>query len=219
VAGLDFSSKCISEKDGNPTLQRHPGTPTVGLRQKSTFAQPINHCRRRKAATAIIMKAFVGLLAFGSIIDSPGAEIEATLVGRILNVPTPFGVEFGRTSIKRSGAPTLVPVQKGGSPVLAQILLVNISEEESKDRLWRRELNRVGQSGHYVQHENPGPNTLVIDHYESFEGVGIVIAARFAVTISPLTAVHLAELAIKSARLERTAVTESPISSTRSATG
>jgi hypothetical protein len=45
---------------------------------------------------------------------------------------------------------------------------------------------------------------LVIDHYESFEGVGIVIAARFAVTISPLTAVHLAELAIKSARLERT---------------
>jgi hypothetical protein len=38
VAELDFSSKCISEKDGNPTLQRHPGTPTVGLRQKSTFA-------------------------------------------------------------------------------------------------------------------------------------------------------------------------------------
>jgi len=55
-----------------------------------------------------------------------------------------------------------------------------------------------------VQHENPGPNTLVIDRYENFEGVGIVIAARFAVTISPLTAVHLAELAIKSARLERT---------------
>jgi hypothetical protein len=95
-------------------------------------------------------------------------------------------------------------ISRQGSPVLAQILLVNISEEESKDRLWRRELNRVGQSGHYVQHENPGPNTLVIDHYESFEGVGIVIAARFAVTISPLTAVHLAELAIKSARLERT---------------
>jgi hypothetical protein len=150
------------------------------------------------------MKASVGILAFGSIIDSPGAEIEAALVGRILNVPTPFGVEFGRTSIKRSSAPTLVPVQKGGSPVLAQILLVNISEEESKDRLWRRELNRVGQSGHYVQHEDPGPNTLVIDRYENFEGVGIVIAARFAVTISPLTAVHLAELAIKSARLERT---------------
>ena len=150
------------------------------------------------------MKASVGILAFGSLIDSPGAEIEAALVGRILNVITPFGVEFGRTSIKRSGAPTLVPVQKRGSPVLAQILLVNISEEEAKDRLWRRELNRVGQSGHYVQHENPGPNTLVIDSYKNFGGVGIVLAARFAVTISPLTAVHLAELAIKSARVERT---------------
>jgi hypothetical protein len=49
LAELDFSSKCISEKDGNPTLQRHPDAPTVSLRQKSTFAQPINHCRRRKA--------------------------------------------------------------------------------------------------------------------------------------------------------------------------
>lgn len=67
-------------------------------------------------------------------INSPGAEIETALVGRILNVPTPFGVEFGRSSIKRNGAPTLVPVQDGGSPVLAQILLVNISEEEAKGR-------------------------------------------------------------------------------------
>src|SRR5262245_16489353 len=100
------------------------------------------------------MKASVGILAFGSLINSPGTEIEAALVGRILNVPTPFGVEFGRTSVKRNGAPTLVPVQEGGSPVLAQILLVNISEEDAKDRLWRRELNRVGQGGHYVQHVN-----------------------------------------------------------------
>jgi hypothetical protein len=48
-AELVFSSKCISEKDGNPTLQRHPGARTVGLRQKSASAQPINHCGSRKA--------------------------------------------------------------------------------------------------------------------------------------------------------------------------
>ena len=41
-----------------------------------------------------IMKASLGILAFGSLIDNPGAEIESALVGRKLNVRTPFGVEF-----------------------------------------------------------------------------------------------------------------------------
>jgi hypothetical protein len=150
------------------------------------------------------MNASVGILAFGSLIDNPGAEIEAVLVSRKLNVRTPFGVEFGRSSVKRGGAPTLIPLQQGGRPVLAQILLVNVSEEEAKDRLWRREVDRVGQGGHYIHHTNPGPNTLVIDRYENFEDVGVVLAARFAATIAPLTAARLAELAIESARIERT---------------
>ena len=149
------------------------------------------------------MKASLGILAFGSLIDNPGAEIEAALVGRKLNIRTPFGVEFARSSTKREDAPTLVPLEQGGTPVPAQILLVNVTEQEAKDRLWRREINRVGQGGHYT-HANPGRNTLIIDRYENFEGVDIVLAARFAATIAPLTAAHLAELAIKSARLERT---------------
>ncbi len=45
---------------------------------------------------------------------------------------------------------------------------------------------------------------MVIDRYENFEGVEIVLAARFAATITPLTALRLAELAIVSARLEQT---------------
>jgi hypothetical protein len=150
------------------------------------------------------MKASLGILAFGSLIDNPGAEIEAALVGRKLNVRTPFGVEYARSSTKREGAPTLVPLEQGGTPVLAQIFLVNVTEQEAKDRLWRREINRVGQGGHYTRHANPGRSTLIIDRYENFEGVDIVLAARFAATIAPLTAAHLAELAIKSARLERT---------------
>jgi hypothetical protein len=36
------------------------------------------------------------------------------------------------------------------------------------------------------------------DPYENFEGVPIVLAARFAATIAPLTAEHLADLAIAS---------------------
>ena len=150
------------------------------------------------------MNPSIGILAFGSLIDNPGAEIEDALIGRKLNVRTPFAVEFARSSIRRRGAPTLVPVQQGGRSVLAQILLVNVPEQEAKDRLWRRETNRIAQGGHYVHSANPGPNTLVIDRYENFEGVEVVLAARFAATIAPLTAVHLAELAIASARLERT---------------
>jgi hypothetical protein len=150
------------------------------------------------------MEATLGILAFGSVIDNPGAEIESALVGRKLNVRTPFGVEFARSSTKRGGAPTLVPLEQGGAAVLAQILLVNVSEQEAKDRLWRREIDRIGQGGHYVHRNNPGPNTLIIDRYEKFERVGVVLAARFPATIAPLTAMRLAELAIESARLERT---------------
>jgi hypothetical protein len=146
----------------------------------------------------------IGILAFGSLIDNPGPEIEAALIGRKTNVSTPFNVEFARASTKRGGAPTLVPVHYGGSPVLAQILLMNVSEKEAKDRLWRRETNRVGQGGHYVHRANPGPDTLVIDCYNNLERVRVVLVARFAATIAPLTAGHLAELAIESARLERT---------------
>jgi hypothetical protein len=154
--------------------------------------------------TVPAVEASVGILAFGSLIDNPGAEIEAALVGRKLNVRTPFGVEFARRSNKRGGAPTLVPLARGGAPVSAQILLVSVSEQEAKDRLWRREINKVGQGGHYIHHANPGPNTLIIDRDENYEQVSVVLAARFAATIVPLTAARLADLAIESARLERT---------------
>jgi hypothetical protein len=154
--------------------------------------------------TVPVIEASVGILAFGSLIDNPGAEIEAALVGRKLNVRTPFGVEFARSSNKRGGAPTLVPVEQGGAPVSGQILLMNVSEQEAKDRLWRREINRVGQGGHYTHHANPGLNTLIIDRYENYEQVSVVLAARFNATIVPLTAARLADLAIESARLERT---------------
>ncbi len=150
------------------------------------------------------MEATLGILAFGSLIDNPGAEIESALVRRKLNVRTPFGVEFARSSTKRGGAPTLVPLEQGGAPVLAQILFVNVSEQEAKDRLWRRETDSIGQGGHYVHRTNPGPNTLIIDRYENFECVGVVLAARFPATIAALTATRLAELAIESARSERT---------------
>ena len=76
----------------------------------------------------------VGIIAFGSLIDDPGTELEAAIVGRKPGVMTPFRVEFARSSVKRGGAPTLVPVTKGGSPVPATILVLNVSEREAMDR-------------------------------------------------------------------------------------
>jgi hypothetical protein len=151
-------------------------------------------------ATISKIGSTVGILAFGSLIDDPGKELGAAIVTRKPNVMTPFGVEFARSSTKRGGAPTLVPLQPRGSPVSAVILILNIREQEAMDRLWRREVDRVGQGGHYVHRANPGPNTLIIDRHENLEGVDVVFSARFPATINPLTAEHLAELAIKSAR-------------------
>jgi hypothetical protein len=148
------------------------------------------------------MTVNIAILAFGSLIDQPGEEINDVMVGQKQNVLTPFRVEFARSSRARSGAPTLVPVPEG-KPVSASILLLNTTEEDAKDRLWRREINKVGQGGHYVEYRNPGPNTLAIDRFENLEGVQVVLAARFPVNITPLTPERLAELAIESARCER----------------
>jgi len=43
------SRKGTSQKDGDPALQGHPPAPSLGLRQKSAFAQPINYSGRRAA--------------------------------------------------------------------------------------------------------------------------------------------------------------------------
>ena len=146
------------------------------------------------------MGSTVGILAFGSLIDDPGKELGAAIVTRKPNVMTPFGVEFSRSSTKRGGAPTLVRLQPRGSPVSAVILVLDIREQEAMDRLWRREVDQVGQGGHYVHRADPGPNTLIIDRHKNLEGVDVVFSARFPATIVPLTAEHLADLAIKSAR-------------------
>jgi len=68
--------------------------------------------------------------------------------------------------------------------------------------LWRRETNNT--AGQYRESARPGPNTLIIDSYPNFEGVAVVLAARFAPNINPLNAERLAELAIGSAQAERT---------------
>lgn len=83
----------------------------------------------------------VGILAYGSLINEPGIELEQLIVNRI-NCETPFEVEFARLSKTRGNAPTLIPVKEGeGSKVPAQILVLKegTALKEAHDILWRRE--------------------------------------------------------------------------------
>ena len=66
----------------------------------------------------------IGILAYGSLGDDPGAEIGSLVAERIGGVRTPFRVEFARQSRTRGGAPTLVPVSEGGASVEAKVLVL-----------------------------------------------------------------------------------------------
>ena len=76
---------------------------------------------------------------------------------------------------------------------------MDLSEQEAKDRLWRRETDRVGEGGHYLERRSPGSDTLIIDRYENVGDIAVVLAARFPANIAPLDAEVLATLAIESA--------------------
>ncbi len=142
----------------------------------------------------------IGILAYGSLIDDPGNEIISATIKRI-KTRTPFNVEFARSSRSRGGAPTLVPVQTGGSNVNAVILVLGgITEEEAKNRLYRREIDQVGTNTAYREPESPGQNTIVVETLENFECVKKVLYTRIASNINPLNSATLAQLAIKSAK-------------------
>ena len=141
----------------------------------------------------------LGILAYGSLITDPGAELLAVTVGRTDNVPTPFPVEFARSSDGREGAPTLVPFA-GGSPVNAVIFTVDTTPEEAANILYRREINQVGSDKVYREPAPDRTRAVRIDRFGDIVGYDLVLSTRLAATIDPLTAEGLADLAIESAR-------------------
>lgn len=100
-------------------------------------------------------KKNVGILAFGSLIGDPGTEIGPKITMRI-KYQTPFGIEYGRFSQSRGGAPTLVPHEKG-APVSAEILVLDdaVTEDEAHDMLWRCEPRRIGSGENYTKGNSP----------------------------------------------------------------
>ena len=132
----------------------------------------------------------VGILAFGSIADEPGPELEAAVARRI-EVVTPFRVEFARSSRTRDGAPTLVPVSAGGSPQPGAVLVLDdsVSESTARELLYRRESGRIGN----------GARASWIAALPSFAGLQTCLYTALPPNIEPLSADRLAELALHSA--------------------
>ena len=146
--------------------------------------------------------ARIAILAFGSLIDEPGKGIGPLIRERIEGVRTPFSVEFGRSSDTRGGAPTLVPVDVGGSPVNGVLFVLDsaIRLAEAKTFLWRRETRRECSEEQYSPPGNPGQNHVVVECIESFGGCDVVLYTNIGTNIEKMNADHLADLAIKSAR-------------------
>jgi len=144
----------------------------------------------------------IGILAYGSVIDDPRAEIKRATCDVIRGVKTPFKIEFARKSKNRNYAPTLIPVETGGARVKAQILVMKdgVSEKTAKDILYRREKNQVGSSKEYKHPTRPNKNKVIIERLEDFQNVDVVLFVRIGANIDPLTPTHLARLAIESAR-------------------
>lgn len=149
------------------------------------------------------MSAHLGILAYGSLIDDPGEEIASATADTLHHgIMTPFPVEFARSSRTRAGAPTLVPVTTGGARVPARVFVLrgDVSDQQARDMLWRRETGGKGDAPAFFIPSNPGRDEVIIDSIVNFHAIRTVLYTRIAPNITPLTAQRLAELASESTR-------------------
>lgn len=136
----------------------------------------------------------VGILAFGSLVEEPGAELEAAVIRRV-EVETPFLVEFVRSSRTRDGAPTLAPVSEGGARIPASVLVLDesVTVADARVMLYRRETGRLNDTSAISR-------VGWIAELPDFAGISICLYTALEANIPPpLTAEKLAELALRSA--------------------
>jgi hypothetical protein len=145
-------------------------------------------------------KPRVGILAFGSLINDPGDELNPRIVSH-LKTQTPFPVEYGRYSGTRGGAPTLVPHQMG-APVAAEILVLDdsVTVDEATNILWRRETRKTGAE---IYAEGASPNSVLVRRLNEDPRVRTILYTNFhdAGKISNPTGRELAEHAIHSVEI------------------
>jgi len=145
----------------------------------------------------------IGILAFGSLIENPGDEIKNIELKRI-DCETPFKVEYSRISRSRSNAPTLIPVEDGakGKRVQAKLIIIKpeITLDEAKSILWRREIHTYDKGKTYKEPTNPTPKNVLIRVLDDFCNTEKVIYTAFLVQpeYKNLTPDKLADFAISS---------------------
>lgn len=146
----------------------------------------------------------IGILAYGSLIEDPGVEIQPLIRDRKAGIETPFRIEFSRSSTKRDGAPTVVPVDKGGSHVQATVLILDdeVSLEEAEDMLWRRETRNECSGKRYTRPSKITQNSMTVEKLEGFCGLNFAIYTKLPENIRDINAQKLAYLAIESAKRE-----------------
>ena len=144
----------------------------------------------------------IGILAYGSLIEEPGIELEPLIIDKICDIETPFKIEFARTSHSRDGAPTVVPVENGGAYVKAVILLLkeHIGLDKAKDLVWRRETRNEKSNRHYTNPLHPSLNQVVVEQVSNLAGIKTVLYTNIGANIDSPTPEKLAKLAIKSAK-------------------
>ena len=144
----------------------------------------------------------IAIVAFGSLIEDPGDEICPLLTDRINGVRTPFSIEFARSSSTRDGAPTLIPVDVGGAPVNAVLLVLDATIDlgEAKSLLWRRETRREFSGKRYARPANPGPKHVLVESIQDFRGFDRALYTKIDPNIAELNADYLADLSIHSAQ-------------------
>ncbi len=146
----------------------------------------------------------IGILAYGSLIEDPGIELSPLIVERKMGVETPFRIEFARSSSSRCNAPTVIPVENGGSRVKATILVLKagVTLQQAEDLLWRRETRNECSDKHYARpsQPNPNPNRVIVESLESFNAIDVVLYTSIGSNIDDLSPTRLAELAIESAK-------------------
>jgi hypothetical protein len=145
------------------------------------------------------MTESIGILAYGSLISDPGTEIATATIRVFADIETPFSVEYARSSNSRGGAPTLIPVQSGGSKVRGQIIVVDASVDEATHMLYRREIDGVGSGKLY---KPPVENAIGRVRVKTIDGplenIATVLYTDIDSNITDLTAERLASLAIQS---------------------
>ncbi len=144
----------------------------------------------------------IGILAFGSLRNNPGRELDPLIIRRDPS-ETPFCVEFARSSQKRGGAPTLVPVEAGlRLPAEILVLSEGVDKPTVVNMLYRREIQQVGTTKRYPS----PPRTVVIKTCRPDAVSQDIHEVLFAsnernIPVEDLTPQHLAHLAIDSVHL------------------